>query len=70
MKEIMFRTRRGAQAWAKSFNKETGAILMIHRDRNADIFSRTKGCWVLEIPEHWRDEFTAVFGVQPYVINQ
>ena len=70
MKEITFRTRRGAMAWSKTFYQETGFILLIRRDRTAQVFSRTKGCWVLEVREDCRDLFAETFGAQPSVINQ
>ena len=70
MEEILFRTRKGAAAWAKSFNKETGFLLMVRRDPSTKAFIRTKGVWVLEIPENYLDAWYSFFGSLPGQVNQ
>lgn len=56
--ELIFRTSKGARAWAVAFQRTSKWILAIRRVREAQVFNRTKGVWILEIPEAAEAEFT------------
>lgn len=70
MKEILFRTRKGAAAWAAKFQRETDWVLLIRRDPQTQAFTRTKGVWVLCIPDGAIAAWHELFGDTPYWINQ
>ncbi len=70
MREVTFRTRKAAQKWRFEFGRtvEPFPTLMIRREGNEILFSRTRVVWILEIPEALAPLAASFFPQQ--VINQ